>query len=221
MEKDVFWKAGVLTVIILIVGIQLGIWLDSGRLDEIKTTLTVTDLDFSDARLQSIYYQTFLVQDKSICASAIKANLDFNNKIYQQGIQIDRAEIVNRFTSGILLERRRYALLQLQFWMNAVNIKRLCESDYSTLLYVYRYDTFNYSSVEIPQKLQSATLLDLKEKCGPKLMLSPLPLDLNLTSIDLLASSYRIDQTPALIINNDTVLFGFRNLTELEQYVNC
>ena len=89
------------------------------------------------------------------------------------------------------------------------------------MLHLFSIDTKNSSQVELPQKLQSAVNLELKEKCGSNLMLSPIPIDLNLTSIDMIIETYGVQKTPSLVINDDVVIQGFTNLTELEKYVKC
>jgi hypothetical protein len=224
MQKDVFWKSAVLTFVVLAAGIQLGIWIDSGRIDGLKQSLTQTDIQFSDARLQAAYLENFLHGNGNgaFCESALRSNLEFNDRIYEQGKQLERYELVDRFNSESLkLERQRYALLQFQFWMNALKIKEICGFDYNTVLYVYRSNTENVTEMELPQKLQSVTLLELKEKCGPQLMLSPVPLDLGLTSIDIIVQTYDIGETPALVINNGTVMKGLAELSDLEEIIEC
>lgn len=221
IQKDVFWKSAILTFVVLIVGIQIGIWLDSGRIDEIKNILTETELQFSDARLQSLYYDKFSMIDENFCKNAIESNLKFNEDIYQEGLRIEKAETVNRFTPFILSEKRRYALLQFQFWINAITIKEKCESNYTTILYIYTYETKDNSTLELNQKLQSAILLDLKDKCGNSVMLSPIPWDINLTSVDILVKDFEINQTPAIVINRNVTLQGLTKLEELERYIKC
>ena len=44
MQTDVFWKAAVFTVIILVVGIVIGVWIDSGRAEEIARRSEVNAL---------------------------------------------------------------------------------------------------------------------------------------------------------------------------------
>lgn len=221
IQSDVFWKAAALTAIVFIAGIQFGVWLDEGRLREIEQTLTESDLLFNDIRLQTLFYDSFLSKSSEFCTIAEAANLAYNNRIYQEGLRIERYELANRFTPGMLQDRRRYALQQLQFWTNALKIKDMCGSDYSTILHLWQYDTKNVSEIELPQKLQSATLLELKERCGPRLMLSNAPIDLNLTSVDFIVSNYNISKMPALIIDEATVLQGFTNITELQAYIDC
>jgi len=221
IQKDVFWKAAVLTIVILIVGIEIGVWMESGRIEEIRNVLSETEIMFSDARLQTIYYDKFFRPDESSCKNAIESNLKFNQDIYQEGLNIEKAETVNRFTPFILSEKRRYGLLQFQFWLNALTIKEKCNTNYTTLLYVYTYDIKDNASLELNQKLQSAILLDLKEKCGNMVMLSPIPRDINLTSVDLLVKNLGIRQTPAIVIGNNVTLQGLVRLEELERYVIC
>lgn len=221
MQSDVFWKAAVLTAVVFVIGVQLGVWLDEGRLQEIEQTLTESDLLFNDIRLQTLFYDSHLSASPDFCRIAEDTNLAYNDRIYEEGLRIERYELANRFTPSMLQDRRRYALQQLQFWANALKIKDICGSNYSTVLHLWRYETTDVSELELPQKLQSATLLELKERCGPRLMLSNAPIDLNLTAVDFIVATYNITQMPAIIINEKTVLNGFANLTELQDYVEC
>lgn len=221
IQADVFWKAAVITAVILIIGIQIGVWMEGSRIDEIRDLLTETEIQFNDARMQTLYIDKLSFSDGNFCENAVKANLKFNQDIYQEGLKIEKAETVNRFTPYIFNEKRRYALLQLQFWMNALNIKEECSTNYTTVLYVYTYDTKNDRQLEIDQKLQSAILLDLKEKCGNEVMLSPIPKDVNLTTVDMLVNNFGITKTPAVILNKNVTLQGLQKLEDLEVYVEC
>lgn len=215
---NVFFRAVVLTTIIFFIGIQIGVWIDSSRVEEIRDMLTNTEIQFNDARLQSSYYEFFGMDS---CQNAIDANLEYNDRIYKEGLKIELYEAANKFSSNLYLERKKYALAQFQFWLNSVKIKDTCNADYTVLLHLWKYDTKDSPEVEIPQKVQSAVLLDLKEKCGKKLMLSPIPIDLNLTSVDLMRKNYNITKMPAMIINKGIVLQGLHDLSDIEKYVEC
>ena len=221
IQKDVFWKAAILTIVVLAIGIWIGITLDTSRVDEIKNTLSEVEIQFNDARMQALYHEKFFTNDSEFCNAAIDSNLKFNDVIYQEGIQIERAELVNRFTPDLIFQKRKYALLQMQFWMNSLSIKEKCNSNFTTILYLYNFNVQDDRDTDINQKLQSAFLLDLKEKCGSSVMLSPLPANINLTSVDLLVNNYNIKQLPSIIIDKNITLQGLHNLTELERYVTC
>ena len=219
MQKDVLILAFALSTAVFIVGVFVGFWLDNLRAGEINKNLLSLDNQGNDARLQSVYYQLFADAPEPFCEAALEQNLKFNDQIYQTGLQLDRAEAANRFDPSLIVEKKRYALLQTQFWFNAVNIRRVCDANYSTMVYFYK--TFNNTEVSDEQKVQSAINLELKERCGPNLMLVVLPVDLNITTIDAVRQTYQINVTPSLLINEKTVLRGLQNFNAVSRYVDC
>jgi len=216
MQSDILIKTTVITVIVFVLGILVGIWLDNARLEEIKERLTLMDIEWNDARLQSVFYQKINGSDS--CEDAIKSNLDFNEKIYEEGIEIERRENVNKFAPEIITEKRRYALLQLQFWLNSIELKESCNANYSSIVYFYSF--FN-ENIKIDQKIQSTILLDLKGECGDKLILIPLPFDLDVSTIEFIKSNYKINSTPSILINEQIVLEGVQNKEEILKYISC
>ena len=216
MQKDVLWKAGVLTLIVFIAGIGVGVWLDAERVDATQERLSEIDLQWNDARLQNLFYGT--MNDTVSCYAAIDANLEFNEKIYAEGKTIETYENVNRFAPQLLQEKKRYALLQLQFWLNSIALKKQCNADYNTMVYFYSYYD---ESVEMDQNLQSAVLTELKEKCGNSVLLIPLPADLDMASVDLLKDTYGIEIAPSILIDESVVLHGLQGLEELEEFIKC
>lgn len=216
MQKDVFLKSAIITAIVFIIGISVGVWLDASRAEEIQSRLTEIDTFWNDARLQIALHG--LLNKSLSCDSSIKANLQFNDRIFKEGQKIQRFEETNRFAPSLLLEKSRYALLQTQFWFNSIDIKNNCNVNYSTLVYFYSH--YN-ETVAIHQKVQSAVLLDVKGKCGQSVMLIPLPLDLNITTIDILKENYRITKTPATLINENILLEGLQKEDDLLKYLKC
>lgn len=216
MQVDILWKAAVLTVLVFAVGIAIGVWMDASRVGETRDRLTEIDLEWNDARLQSLYYSA--LNDTASCAAAMDANLAFNGKIYAEGQTIERYEAINRFAPDLIQQKKRYALLQFQFWLNSINLKKKCGADYTIVAYFYsHYD----ESRTMDQKLQSAVLTDLKEKCDNSVMLVPLPLDMDLTSIELLKSIYGITSAPSILIDEEKVLRGVQSLSDMEKIAKC
>lgn len=217
MKNNIFIKTTVITVIIFILGILVGLWLDNNRLNEIKDSITSMDIEWNDARLQNVFYQKISNQSNS-CENAINSNLEFNSRIYQEGVEIEKSEVMNKFTPEIVYEKRRYALLQLQFWSNSIILKESCNANYSSVVYFY---SFFDESKKIDQDIQSIILSNLKKECGNNFILIPLPLDLNISTIDFIKSSYKINSAPSILINEKTVLEGIQDREELLKYVNC
>src|SRR3989344_5535283 len=137
MEASVFLKAFLMTLVIFLIGLGAGFWLDNVRASSIEQQLLETELNFNDARLQSLLYKDL---DAVACQNALKANLDFNDKIYSQGAELQKLEDVNRFAPNILQEKKRYALLQLHFYLNALELKDKCNFTYTTAVYFYAHN---------------------------------------------------------------------------------
>ena len=122
MQKDVLWKAGLLATIIFILGIALSVWLGNSRVDLLRQRLNELDTYWNDVRLQGQYLDVLGKPEN--CNSYLEANLDFNYNIYQEGLKIEQIESINRFSESTIFEKQRYALLQLQFWINSIKIKQ-------------------------------------------------------------------------------------------------
>jgi hypothetical protein len=199
------------TILIFSLGLGLGIWIERERVEEIGTRLLEIDNLWHDARLQSE-----LMEES--CEAAIEANIRFAERILDEGLKIERYEKANVLTSEILLQKKRYVLLQLQFWLNAVRLKEKCNATHTTVLYFYsQFD----ESVKLQQNLQSQVLVDLIHKCKEKLMVSPIPIDLGIGTVDMIKSQYNITKAPSILINESILLEGLQTKTDLEKYIKC
>jgi hypothetical protein len=218
--RKTFIMAGALTALVFFAGILIGMWLDSNRLTDIQVAIEDMNDRWNDARMQTLYYQTF-ENGNAFCDAALKSNLDFNTNIYNEGLKLEKYEEVNKFTPSLIVEKRKYALLQLQFWMNSVQLRTSCHFNYTTLVYLYSTN----ETYSMDQKLQSAVLLQAKEKCGDGLMLIPLPADLGdgftVQTIELLKSNFNITTYPSIIINETVSLHGLKSGAELGSYISC
>lgn len=181
----------------------MGFWLDSYRVEEIRNEYTDMDISSNDARLQTLYYQTLSNNDSSFCIPAIQENLIFSDRVYQDGLRIDQYEKINKLAPSLIKDKTRYVLLKIQFWLNSVRLKRTCNASYTNLVYFYSH--YNTTAQE---NVQSAVLMDLKNEYGPGLILVPLPLDLNITTIEIIKKQYGIKTTPTILIDEKTVIEG-------------
>lgn len=214
-EVDVFWKAALLTVVIFSMGILVGYWLDTMRVEEIRSEYKEMDLGWGDARLQALYYQIFK-NTSNFCEPAINQNLEFADRVYAEGIKLGQYEKINKFTPDLIIEKKRYVLLKLQFWLNCIHLKRLCDTPYINVVYFY-----SHHNLTIEDQVQGAVLLDLKEGCGRKMMLIPLPIDLNLTTTNMIKEQYNIKKTPTILIDEEIKLEGLQTRDELMKYLSC
>lgn len=212
--KRIFIKTAIMTSAIFVIGIYVGIMLDSLRLEEVKTRLTEIDNLWNDVRL----LQQFLEETKNVtpyCNSLLEENLKVGDRIYEEGLKVEEYERSNRFTS-FLLEKRRYALLDLQFWMNSIKLKKVCNASYSTVIYFYS----QYNKTP-QQRFQDNVLWDLKQKCGPRIIYITFPADLDISTIEIVKETYNIKKIPSILINESTVLESPVTMRELEEHIKC
>lgn len=215
VQSDVFWKAFVLTLVIFLLGIFVGFWLDNARVEQIRREYKEMEISSIDARLQTLYYQTFK-NSSNFCEPAIEENLRFADKIYAEGLRIEQYEKINKLTPSLISDKRRYILLKLQFWLNCIELKRNCNASYKNLVYFY-----SHYNATIHEHIQSVVLMDLKNECGSRLMLIPLPIDLNITTINIVKKQYDIKTTPTILIDEKIKLEGPQTREGLGKYFNC
>ncbi|HDH41709.1 MAG TPA: hypothetical protein ENG12_04830 [Candidatus Altiarchaeales archaeon] len=215
IQSDVFWKAFVLTLVIFLLGIFMGFWLDNARVEQIRSEYKEMEISSIDARLQTLYYQIFK-NSSNFCEPAIEENLRFADKIYAEGLRIEQYEKINKLTPSLISDKRRYMLLKLQFWLNCIELKRNCNASYTNV--VYFYSGLNETMEEY---VQGIVLMDLKESCGRDMMLIPLAVDLNITTIDIVKHQYNITTTPTILIDEKIKLEGLQKRKDLERYIKC
>ncbi len=215
IQKDVFWKAGVLTAIVFILGVFLGYYIESGRLSEIKEEYKKIEIQWADAKLQTIYYQTL---SPDLCTAAIEENLKFGDKVYEEGLKLEKYEKSNKLTSEeFLLDKKRYSLLKVEFWLNSIFLKEKCKADYINLIYFYASKPTQDQKIQ--QNTISKILKDLKDKQREKLMLIPLPIDLDISVINVIKKSYNITYSPTVLINEEIKLESVKTIEEIEKAI--
>jgi hypothetical protein len=213
--KNVFLKAAIITAAVFIIGIYVGFVLDSMRVEDVKERITEIDNLWNDVRLMQSYIQKFSNRT-DYCGFLLQENLKVGDKIYDEGLKVEEYENTNRFASDLIIEKTRYALLDLQFWINSIDLKEQCNGNYSTVIYFY--SQYNRTP---EQNFQDRVLWDLKQKCGSKIIYITFPADIGITTIEVIENIYGIESVPSILINEETLLNSPVTLREIEDYVSC
>ena len=213
-QTSAFWKAAILTIVIFLLGVLLGYYLEKGRIEKIEKELIDTDIEWADAKLQSLYYQ---IMEKEECGTAIDENIIFADKIYEQGIKLQKYEDANQLSEKMITEKKKYALLKAEFWINSILLKKKCNAEYKNIVYFFK----NEPSIaeEEEQRVQSIVLRNIKEKYGPDVMLIPLPFDLEISTIEIMKKTYGINKAPSILIDENIKLDEIMNQEEIEKYL--
>jgi hypothetical protein len=213
--KNVFSKTAVITVIVFLIGVYFGFVFDSMKVEEVKGRITEIDNLWNDVRLMQSYIQKFS-NTTDYCDFLLEENLEIGDKIYEEGLKVEEYEKSNRFASLFILEKKRYALLDLQFWINSIDLKKLCNANYSTVIYFYS----QYEKTP-EQVFQDRTLWDLKQKCGPKIIYITFPADIDISTIEVIKNIYNIEKIPSILIDESILLEGPVTMKDLEEYIKC
>lgn len=213
IQKDVFWKAAIITLIVFSLGVGLGYLLENSRISEIQKEFKQVEIEWADAKLQNLYY--FQLLNPSYCDSAIRSNLEFADRIYQQGLKLEQYEKSNKLSDEMFYEKQRYALLKLEFWMNSIILKEKCNAKYNNVVYFYKdKPTITEAS---SQDTQSKILTELKNKYAEKVMLIPLPIDMNIVTINIILDTYTIEEAPTIFINEKIKLEDLHSFNKIEE----
>jgi hypothetical protein len=217
MIKNIYLQSLILAIFIFLSGIMFGIWIDNYRLSAIRQNL-LSDTVFWDDSLFLSKYSQFFGQD--FCDKALNLNLLFNEKIYKRGIEIENAVLANKFAPEMREELKKYTLMQAQFWLNSIDLKKKCNFTYHTVVHLQMFNPPTPQDV-VDNKAQANIMLKLKEECGNKIMLIPLYADLNLTTIDAILVNYNVKKLPAVIVDETHLFQGLTQLDTLKNYVGC
>ncbi len=216
-QMNMHIKPMILAIFIFSIGIMIGIAIDNYRVSQVRKSISESEIRWNDARLFSLHLEKL---GNSYCNLAFDENLNYNGEIYKYGRGIEKTIDASRFTPELDQEWRRYVLLQVQFWFNSIDLKEKCGFDYHNVVYISRKKN-STNTEEINNKLQSSILLDLKEKCGKKMMLIPLTADIDLMVMDSTIKQFSITEYPTVIIDEKYVLQGVTAKEDLERIVKC
>tara|TARA_Y100000310_G_C20532552_1_gene739230 strand:- start:391 stop:1065 length:675 start_codon:yes stop_codon:yes gene_type:complete len=212
----IFIETLLLTLLILVIGFLIGIQVEQYRTNKIISNYKIFEVDALDLKLQNFYYQ---IMGKSSCNIAVEQNFIFADKIYNQGLILEKYEEANELSKDILLEKKRYVLLKTELWLNSILLREKCEGAFDTVVYIYSQNEGGEMGKKAEQDAVSNVLRSIKEERGNEIILIPIAGDLGLDSVELQMQVHKIDYLPSVIINELHILEGFKNKEEVELYL--
>lgn len=214
-RSRIFFEALVLTLLILVIGFSIGYYVESYRISNIQEQFQEFEISALDLRIQSDYFQNL---NPSECNTALQENLNFADRIYNEGLTLERYETLNELRGNLLNEKKKYVLLKTELWLNSILLKEKCNADYHTIVYFYSQNPDAVKEAE--QAAISKTLKELKESYGNKIILLPIAADLGLSSVDTQINTYKVTYLPSILIDERVTLNGFHSKQEIENLLN-
>lgn len=212
-KKNVFWEAFLIACVIFILGLLIGIFVESDRLQQINTYYSQAQISLIDSMALSSS-----VSDAAQCSNLINSSISFADKVYNEATLLENYENSGKVTDSMILAHREYDLLRTILWQNLMTIQKKCPGQFNFIIYLYEYNTKNLNQ-KAEQNIWSNILFSVKQTEGNNVILVPIATDNNLSSLNLLTEEFNITHYPAVIINDKTVLYGLQSASDIEKYL--
>lgn len=205
--------AGIITLLIFLVGLFIGTTLTNERANAISTDNERQRLDIESTQLQYVYLSSLKDQEQS-CGAALKTlEININN------LENTRKKLETYISSAItenedfISLKREYMIAELRYWILARQTQELCGRDAVILLYFYsNNDCSDCSS-------QGIILTNLKDLFGEKLLIFSIDADFSQEPlISIIKENYKINELPTIIIY-DKKFSGIQTEQELEKVI--
>lgn len=212
-KKHVFWEALVITIVIFLMGLFLGMLIETSNSSKISNLYLQSEISLTDAMAVSRLTEEFDFD----CDSIKQGNINFADRIYTEAKLLEEYEDSGKLTDNMILLHKKYDLLRTLLWTSNQNSLERC-NNYNLLVYLYEYESENITK-KATQNVWSKIIIDVKMG-NDDILLLPIAADQNLTSLNLLINEHSITQFPALIINNNQILYGLDNVASIEKFLN-
>ena len=213
-RKHAFWQALFVTVLFLLIGFVLGVYLEQVRADNFSTAFYNSEVSLYDSFAITKLSENGLAS----CSELNGVIANFADKIYNEARSLEKFDEKNRLTDSMKNTHRKYDLLRTFLWMNMIDIKKNC-SDANYIVYFYVYDTEDLK-IKSEQIVWERVLGELKAEKGNDFILIPVAVDQNIESLNYLISSNKINDFPAVLINGKTILHEPKTSEEVGNYLN-
>jgi hypothetical protein len=196
-----------LVLIVFIIGIIIGKNISSSDLDELSRQMRESELNT----------ESFLVEQQLFGMAEDNCEI-FNSRIVDLARDLDK--IGTLLTTGDPINdlgkenyfymKKKYHLMQVRFYLLYKQVKETCNVSKHMILYFY--------SIDHPESKEQGYVLDELVQEYPVIVLA---IEYNFTrDLDFLQSSYRIEDTPSMVIDYDTTYQGLTGYEMLEDYLN-
>jgi hypothetical protein len=121
ISSGVFWKAAAITLVIFLVGIGAGWFLDEQRISQVRVQLDELKIQADEARVALAYYNAFR-DDPAFC-SLFPLQLEKQiDKVGAIGEDLEKLRAANRLDSGFFSLKKQFVLYSTELWLNAVSL---------------------------------------------------------------------------------------------------
>ncbi|MEK6872619.1 MAG: hypothetical protein AABW90_01240 [Nanoarchaeota archaeon] len=215
-QKHVFWQALLVTILIFGIGVFIGVILENWRTNKISNLYEKSELDLLDVKLQTEIYSI----GNFNCDKAVKENIEFADKIFEEAKILYRYKKANRLTEkNLAIQHKKYDLLRTMLLINSIKIKEKCSNSYYEVVYFYVLNDASYD-IKAKQNVFSKLLNELKKIKGKEILLIPIAGDNEISAVKIILEKYNINENelPIILIDRKTKITEIQTIDELLRY---
>jgi hypothetical protein len=213
-KKKTFWEAFVITALVFILGLLIGVFMESSRLDKFEELYMESEISLTDYFALS---QLSTNEEKN-CEAIIELNLNFADKIYSDALLLEKYEESNSLTRDLELLHKKYDVLRTLLWINTINSLRECETNFSTVVFLYEFRTKDLNK-KAENEVWGKILFDLKQEEAENILLIPIAVDGDSSSIEYLTERLNITKYPSVVIDETKVIEEIISVEELKFFL--
>lgn len=204
-KKHVFWEALLVTVLIFLMGFLFGVYIEGRNFNKISDYATNSEINLLDGMIL-----VQMSEDLNVSCNLLKReNIKFADRIYEEARLLEKYEESGKITESMKIMHRKYSLLRTLAWKSNSNVIDKC-NNYDLVVYLYEYDPESLD-IRATQMVWSNKLLDVKKENSDMILL-PIAINQNISSLNIMLEEYKIDSFPAIIVNNKDILYSLDDL---------
>jgi hypothetical protein len=212
--KHAFWQALVFTIVVFAIGIIFGFFIEGQRSNQVELNAMKSEINFIDAQIRNNAITEYDVS----CELAKTSNFAFADKIYNEAYKLEKLDASNKFTDTLKESHKRYDLLRMMLWNEAIHIKKSCGQNFHTVVYLFNYDEQDVD-IRAEQATYARVLTDIKAKYPDRVLLIPIAANMDLESINFALDYYNVNRTPAIIIDEKIVIDHIPTIEQMENVI--
>ncbi len=206
-KRHLFLITVFLLIIVLILGIFIGRWMSTARVDEIEVFIQNNELNTESYLIEQELMESF--EDGS-CELANARIQSLGNDLWNIGKSLSPEDAEKKLGSeNYNFMKRKYHLMQIRTYILLYKLKQNCNNTNSVILYYYSID-------DNRSKKQGEILDEIVKDYGIYVLAIQHKYS---DELAFLEEHYNVIETPTLIIDYSTQLSGLIPYDEIEQLI--
>jgi len=210
-----YMKAALLTLAIALLGFFFITQLDSMRANELRAAVDDLQLQSDSERLLYLYSQVMSNNTAELCTYVSDTAKSKASKAYALSEKIRYYEQSNIVNSDYEKIKGQYYLANAALYLNMRAMEKYCGSTpYKTVLFFYKVKE------DCPSCRAQGGVLDALRKDHPEMQVFAFPNDTDYEFVNVFLRRHKINEVPALVIDDKVVLVGLSDTAAVEGHLS-